>query len=80
MAQAPQNVDNPALLLQEAVAAPNDPPAAPENDPLEAAPAAPIPNLVSFLGFRFSFFLSWIFRLSMAVLKFIRSKKKVCVK
>ena len=52
MAQAPQNVDNPALLLQEAVAAPNDPPAAPENDPLEVAP---VPNLVSFLGFRFSF-------------------------
>ena len=75
MAQAPQNVDNPALLLQETVAAPNDPPATPENDPLEAAP---VPNLVSFLGFRFSFFLSWIFRLSMAVLKFIRSEKK-CV-
>ena len=76
MAQAPQNIDNPALLLQEAVAAPNDPPAAPENDPLEVAP---VPNLVSFLGFRFSFFfLSWISRLSMAVLKFITSDKK-CV-
>ena len=60
--------------------APNDPSAALGNVPLEAAPAvpaAPVPNLVSFLGFRFSFFLSWIFHLSMAVLKFIRSKKSV---